>query len=86
MYNLPEKQRKIAGSFKSPCSAKEHLVAMNMMLQMHVHKLVPETATTWDITYGTLARLLLQEKCTAPALAAVDYEIEMLSSAECFRV
>jgi hypothetical protein len=86
MYNLPGKQRKIVGSFKSPCSAKEHLVPTNMMLHKHVHKLVPEIATTWDITYATLARLLVQGQCAAAALTVVDFKIEMLSSGEWFTV
>lgn len=58
------------GYFKSPCSTKEYLVAMNMVLQKRVHKLVSEIDTTWDITYKTLAMLLLQEECGAAALAA----------------
>jgi hypothetical protein len=72
--------------FQISCSAKEYLVAINMMLHKRVHRFVPEIDKTWDITYETLARLVVQKESVAAALTAVDFKIKMLSSGEWFTV
>lgn len=80
--DLRKECRKIVGYFKSSCSGKEKLFAMQTTVNKPIRKLVQEIETRWNSTFHMMERLLEQKECVAAALAAMDSKIEMLTTDE----